>query len=586
MELFFPSSSSSARKFSPHDHHAHYLAPAASSAHTLVSFSGMYHKAGGCHRSSILSRSICNRRWLAAEITALDIFSWRSSACISFTVRHLAIARNGCVIRKAIAADTLCRDGTTAIDPQIVVNVEPSTCSTSNGFAVVGLEYGTELDPSEDDQPNNRKTSGRQRRKRVAELMNSGLRPIEVLENMGEWIPAEFWGVVDFLHAHHRTMEAVQIFYWWMKQEGYRGREEHFVRFMNMVGMAKMPDIAQQIFDEMENVGLKPTATTFTCLIHVYAENHAYEKSQDLLEKMSTLGLKPNVVTYSGLIHFYGRDGCYDEMARMFNIMRTIGCSPNAYTYRSLIRAYAHAGLIARMEKAFEEMISEGWPPDSSCINLMVQAKAVTVSLTELGNLYELFKKYRILIREPTIRAMAIAFIRASGFYQLGQFVRQVGLRRPNVGNLLWNLLLLSYASNFSMKNLQREFQNMKEAGFEPDLTTFNIRAMAFSRMQMFWDLHVTVLHMQSMSVMPDLITYGAVVDAYVAGNLQPKLSNALKEMQMFQSFPEVRTDEMVFEAFGLGDFHKYCTKFLSSEEGNASPTSYRTLTMAYLDMK
>ncbi|KAI3974461.1 hypothetical protein MKX01_017954 [Papaver californicum] len=95
----------------------------------------------------------------------------------------------------------------------------------------------------------------------------------------------------------------------------------------------------------------------------------------------------------------------------------------------------------------------------------------------------------------------------------------------------------------------------MLEAGFSPDLNTFNIRAMAFSRMSLFWDLHLSLEHMKHEKIIPDIVTYGCVVDAFLERKLARNLDFALSKLNL-DSSPFVSTDPLVFEVFGKGDFH------------------------------
>ncbi|CAI8593942.1 unnamed protein product [Vicia faba] len=206
---------------------------------------------------------------------------------------------------------------------------------------------------------------------------------------------------------------------------------------------------------------------------------------------------------------------------------------------------------------------------------------AVFGSLKEMENAYGRFKRSRFLIEKNVIRAMAYGYIKKRKFYELGEFVRDVGLGRRNVGNLLWNLLLLSYAANFKMKNLQREFVRMVELGFRPDVTTFNIRALAFSRMSMFWDLHLSVEHMRSEKVVPDLVSYGCVVDGYLDRKLGRNLEFVLSKMEV-DDRPRLSTDPFVFEVLGKGDFHLFSEAFLEYKT-QEQKWSYRVLIEKYV---
>jgi hypothetical protein len=71
------------------------------------------------------------------------------------------------------------------------------------------------LDLEEDENlvPNNapRKKSGKQKRAEVVAELRSGRSPLDILESMTEWSPPVFWGVVDYLHAHRRVHEALEV---------------------------------------------------------------------------------------------------------------------------------------------------------------------------------------------------------------------------------------------------------------------------------------------------------------------------------------------------------------------------------------
>ncbi|KAI3416735.1 uncharacterized protein J3R85_015191 [Psidium guajava] len=232
------------------------------------------------------------------------------------------------------------------------------------------------------------------------------------------------------------------------------------------------------------------------------------------------------------------------------------------------------------MEHTLSLMLSRGFPIDSATGDAFLRYYSRFASLDDMENAYSWLKRSRHLPRQVGIRAMALAYVRDRKLYRLGHFLRDVGLGRKDLGNLLWNLLLLSYAANFKMKSLQREFLNMVRAGFRPDLTTFNIRLLAFSRMSLFWDLHLSLEHMKRTSIVPDLVTYGCVVDSYLDRRLGRNLSFVLDKMNLDHS-PQMLTDTFVFEAFGKGNFHSTSEAFL--EFPRNSPWTYRKVVTTYL---
>ena len=127
------------------------------------------------------------------------------------------------------------------------------------------------------------------------------------------------------------------------------------------------------------------------------------------------------------------------------------------------------------------------------------------------------------------------------------------------------------------MKSLQRAFLEMVAAGFRPDLTTFNIRAAAFSKMCMFWDLHLSADHMRRDGVAPDLVTHGCFVDAYLERRLARNLTFAFDRLDG-DAEPVVATDPIVFEAFGKGGFHASSEVLLETAGGKGRWTYYKLL--------
>lgn len=277
-----------------------------------------------------------------------------------------------------------------------------------------------------------------------------------------------------------------------------------------------------------------------------------------------------NVLLCTGLIHAYGKHGMYDSMWRTFNRMKTVGVPADEFTYRTLIKAYAQGGLFERMQLTAKEMSRNDMFPDSPTLNAVVLAYAESGLVKEMEKHYEILTKYTFIPGHLTIKAMVRAYVKNSLFFQLSVFVKRVGLRRRTVGNYLWNALLLSRAANFAMEDLKKEFENMKYAGFFPDVTTCNIMALAYSRMKQFWELHELVIVMQNNGIAPDLVTYGAVIDVFIEEDLRPKLLEELVEFRNLDVVAEVETDPLVFEVFGRGGFLIACETLTRNMEGQA----------------
>jgi hypothetical protein len=135
--------------------------------------------------------------------------------------------------------------------------------------------------------------------------------------------------------------------------------------------------------------------------------------------------------------------------------------------YSLAVLCFGKAGLLELMEQTLKTMTSKGLKIDSFTANTFVKYYSHHGSILEMEYAYQRLKKSRFLIEKGTIRAMASKYIHDRKYFKLGEFVKDVSLHRLNTGNLLWNHLLLSYAVNFKMMTLQREFLNMLDNGFK-----------------------------------------------------------------------------------------------------------------------
>lgn len=338
--------------------------------------------------------------------------------------------------------------------------------------------------------------------------------------------------------------------------------------------------MAHQLVNKVKSEGLLPDNSTLCALMLCYANNGFVLEAQAVWEELLTSSFVLSVQVLSDLMDAYGRIGCFNEIISIIDQVSCRNADLLPEVYSRAISCFGKQGQLELMENTLKEMVSRGFSVDSATGNAFIIYYSRFGSLTEMETAYGRLKRSRHLIDKEGIRAVSFTYLKERKFFMLGEFLRDVGLGRKDLGNLLWNLLLLSYAGNFKMKSLQREFMRMSEAGFHPDLTTFNIRAVAFSRMSLFWDLHLSLEHMKHESVGPDLVTYGCVVDAYLDKRLGRNLDFALSKMNLDES-PVVSTDPYVFEAFGKGDFHSSSEAFL--EFKRQRKWTYRKLIAVYL---
>ncbi|XP_078182684.1 pentatricopeptide repeat-containing protein At3g42630-like [Carex rostrata] len=251
------------------------------------------------------------------------------------------------------------------------------------------------------------------------------------------------------------------------------------------LSLEKREHLLRELYPQCE----KSCRNVSSLLLH-YANNGLFAEAQSLCDEIlyssffaptSSTNIDLDIV--SSLIQCYAQMGHFQDILPILDDITSRNCTNNEISqcvYSLAVSCFGKAGLLELMEETLYKMTSKGLKIDSFTGNTFVKYYSCHGSIPDMEYVYQRLKKSRILIEKDTIRAMASKYINERKYFKLGEFVKDVGLGRLNVGNLLWNLLLLSYAVNFKMKTLQREFLNMLDNGFRPDLNTFNIRALAF----------------------------------------------------------------------------------------------------------
>ncbi|CAN8278001.1 unnamed protein product [Cochlearia groenlandica] len=345
----------------------------------------------------------------------------------------------------------------------------------------------------------------------------------------------------------------------------------------------RLPDVAHEVFLLMKSDNFLPNYRTLSALMLCFAENGSLPRAKAVWEEILNSSFVPDLFVVSKLISAYESIGCFNEIAKIAKDVSVRHDKLFPVVCSLAIRCFGENNQLKLMEDMIDEADSNNFSLDSDTSNAIVRYYSVFGSLEKMEQAYGRFKRSNIVIDEECIRDVLLAYLKQRKFYRLREFVSDVGLVRRDLGSMLWNSVLLSYAADFKMKSLQREFLRMLEAGFAPDITTFNIRAIAFSRMAMFWDLHLTLEHMKRLNIVPDLVTFGCVVDAYMERRLARNLEFVYNRMNLDDS-PVVLTDPLMFEVLGKGDFHLSSEAVL--EFSRREKWSYRKLIGVYRKKK
>ncbi|XP_059063187.1 pentatricopeptide repeat-containing protein At3g16010 isoform X5 [Cryptomeria japonica] len=133
-------------------------------------------------------------------------------------------------------------------------------------------------------------------------------------------------------------------------------------------------DSAINLFKEMRENGLQPSAKIYTSLMGTLFKSSRYGEALKLFQEMRDKRFPPNVFTYTEVINGLGKAGRVQEALRMFQDMQKDGCSPDVILFNKLIDILGNAGQLDSVFKLFGEMESLGCTPTVVTYNSVMEA--------------------------------------------------------------------------------------------------------------------------------------------------------------------------------------------------------------------
>jgi pentatricopeptide repeat protein len=109
---------------------------------------------------------------------------------------------------------------------------------------------------------------------------------------------------------------------------------------------------AQNVFEEMKQVGVKPDVVTWNALIPAYGQHGYVKKSLDSFQQMQQTGVKPNSITMIAVLNSCSHSGLISEAMQLLNSMKSrFDIAPNTKHQNCIVDALGRAGRLDEAEK-------------------------------------------------------------------------------------------------------------------------------------------------------------------------------------------------------------------------------------------
>ena len=190
-----------------------------------------------------------------------------------------------------------------------------------------------------------------------------------------------------------------QVFNWKKSKMGWEANPKEYAKMISFAGRINQPQLAADLFHEMERRGIKKTAVCFNALIHSCGRNNEAQKALQLFEDMKmTEDCQPTLVTYNTLISMYSRLCATEDMKKVFLECKESGFSPDRHTYNALIWGYMRAGHLQKMEETYNELQAGECKADVITYNAQIIGYARANALDKMEDAFSNMQKAGIPI--------------------------------------------------------------------------------------------------------------------------------------------------------------------------------------------
>ncbi|XP_021640200.2 pentatricopeptide repeat-containing protein At3g06430, chloroplastic isoform X2 [Hevea brasiliensis] len=334
--------------------------------------------------------------------------------------------------------------------------------------------------------------------------------------------------------------QALQVFEMLRGQPFYYPKEGTYMKLLVLLGKSGQANRARQLFDEMIEEGLEPTAELYTALLAAYCRNDLINEAFSVLDQMKTLPrCQPDVFTYSTLLKACVDASRFELVEDLYREMDERLITPNTVTQNIVLSGYGKAGMYDQMEKVLSGMLeSTGCKPDVWTMNIILNVFGNKGQIDSMERWYEKFRNFGI---EPETRTFNILI----GAYGKKRMYDKMSLVMEYMRKLqfpwttsTYNNVIEVFAEVGDVKHMEYTFDQMRAEGMKADTKTFcslingYANAGLFHKAEDLMEMERVFNQMKDNQCQPDSRTYSIMVEAYKKEGMNDKIYYLEQEKQ------------------------------------------------------
>ncbi|XXG74090.1 hypothetical protein AAC387_Pa07g2899 [Persea americana] len=345
---------------------------------------------------------------------------------------------------------------------------------------------------------------------------------------------------------------ALEVFGMLKEQPFYQPKEGTYMKLLVLLGKCGQPKRAHELFDEMVEEGIEPTAALYTALLAGYCRNNLLDEAFAVLDKMKTLPLcQPDVFTYSTLLKACVEMSRFELVDTLFQEMSERLITPSTVTQNIVLGGYGKAGKFDKMEEVLSGMLESSMcKPDVWTMNIILSLFGNKGQIETMEKWYEKFRSIGI---EPETRSFNI-LIGAYGKKQMYdkmtavmEYMRKMAFPWTTS---TYNNVIEAFADVGDAKNMEYTFNQMRAEKMKADTKTFCCLIKGYSEAGLYHKVVSSVQIAEKLEISANTSFYNAVISACAKANDLMEMERVFNHMKNKKCEPDSTTYSIMIEAF------------------------------------
>ncbi|OAY56216.1 pentatricopeptide repeat-containing protein At3g06430, chloroplastic isoform X2 [Manihot esculenta] len=357
--------------------------------------------------------------------------------------------------------------------------------------------------------------------------------------NARAWVNTVTEALSDRILKKHWS-QALEVFEMLRGQPFYYPKEGTYMKLLVLLGKSGQANRAHQLFDEMIEEGLEPTAELYTALLAAYCRNNLIDGAFSVLNQMKSLPrCQPDVFTYSTLLKACVDASRFELVDTLYQEMDERLITPNTVTQNIVLSGYGKAGMYDQMEKVLSGMLeSTGCKPDVWTMNIILNVFGTKGQIDSMERWYEKFLNFGIEPETRTFNILISAYGKKRMYDKMSLVMEYMRKLQFPWTTATYNNVIEVFAEVGDVKHMEYTFDQMRAEGMKADTNTFCLlingyaNAGLFHKAEDLMEMERVFKRMKDNQCEPDSRTYSIMVEAYKKEGMNDKIYYLEQEKQ------------------------------------------------------